>query len=103
MIIAMEHGSESADDAAFQRKLWIERDLRVPPHRRIDPDSHPTLKDIEDRIRGEHSAASLGLLAAERRCSSDVIGYCGLIPNVYGQDGEPELAYEFLRTRWGQG
>nr|WP_308465638.1 GNAT family N-acetyltransferase [Glaciibacter superstes] len=22
---------------------------------------------------------------------------------MHGQDGEPELAYEFLRTVWGQG
>jgi len=42
-------------------------------------------------------------LAAERRGSGDVIGYCGLIPNVHGQDDEPELAYEFLGRVWGQG
>ncbi|HEY5221541.1 MAG TPA: GNAT family N-acetyltransferase [Microbacteriaceae bacterium] len=93
-------------DAALQRELWAERDPRVPPHRRIDADGHPTLKELEDRIRREAASASdtsLGLLAAERRGSGDVIGYCGLIPNVHGQDGEPELAYEFLREVWRQG
>jgi ribosomal-protein-alanine N-acetyltransferase len=90
-------------NAALQRELWTERDLRVPPHRRIGPDGHPTVEDIEDQIRRGDPDLSLGLLAAERRGSGDVIGYCGLIPNMHGQDSEPELAYEFLRTRWGQG
>ena len=90
-------------DAALQRELWTERDPRVPPHRRIDPDGHPTVEDIEDWIRRGDPDASLGLLAAERKNSSVVIGYCGLIPNVHGQDGEPELAYEFLRKVWRQG
>ncbi len=78
-------------DAALQRKLWTERDPRVPPHRRIAPDGHPTLQDIEDRIRRGDRDASLGLLAAERRDSGNVIGYCGLISNDHGQDGEPEF------------
>lgn len=90
-------------DAALQRELWTERDARVPPHRRIDADGHPTLADLEDRIRHPDPDASLGLLAAERRDSGEVIGYCGLIPNLHGQDGEPELAYEFLRKIWRQG
>jgi RimJ/RimL family protein N-acetyltransferase len=90
-------------DAALQRELWTERDARVPPHRRIDADGHPTVEDLEDHIRGPEPDASLGLLAAERRDSGDVIGYCGLIPNVHGQDDEPELAYEFLRRIWGHG
>lgn len=90
-------------DAALQRELWTERDPRVPPHRGIDPDGHPTLEDLEDRIRRPEPDASIGLLAAERRDSGDVIGYCGLIPNLHGHDGEPELAYEFLRKVWRQG
>ena len=90
-------------DAALQRELWIERDPRVPPHRRIASDGRPTLKDLEDRVRRGDPDASQGLLAAERRDSGKVIGYCGLLPNDYGQDGEPELAYEFLRAAWGQG
>lgn len=90
-------------DATLQRELWTERDPRVPPHRRISPEGHPTLEDIENWIRREDPDDSLGLLTAERRSSRDVIGYCGLIPNVHGQDGEPELAYEFLHTVWCQG
>jgi ribosomal-protein-alanine N-acetyltransferase len=120
IIIAMNHARVSAgevvletdrlllrrwrvSDAAVQRDLWTERDPRVPPHRRIAPDGHPTLEDIEDWIRRGDPDASLGLLAAERRGSGDIIGYCGLIPNAHGQDGEPELAYEFLRKVWHQG
>jgi len=90
-------------DAALQRELWTERDARVPPHRRIDADGHPTVAELEERIRRAVPDASLGLLAAQRREDGEVIGYCGLIPNVHGQDGEPELAYEFLRRSWGQG
>jgi ribosomal-protein-alanine N-acetyltransferase len=90
-------------DAALQRELWTERDARVPAHRQIDPDGHPSVTDIEDWIRRGDPVDSLGLLAAERKGSGDVIGYCGLIPNVHGQDNEPELAYEFLRRIWHQG
>ena len=89
-------------DAAFQRQLWTERDPRVPPHR-IGGDGHPTLEDIEGWIRSGDPDPSLGLLVAERRGSADAVGYCGLIPNVRGQDGEPELAYEFLHLVWRQG
>ena len=90
-------------DAALQRELWTERDPRVPSHRRITPDGHPTVAELENRIRSGNSDPSLGLLAAERRDSGEVIGYCGLIANVHGQDGEPELAYEFLRRAWHRG
>ncbi|SEI16607.1 Acetyltransferase (GNAT) domain-containing protein [Leifsonia sp. CL147] len=61
------------------------------------------MEDIEDWFRRGDPDASLGLLAAQRKSSAEVIGYCGLIANVHGQDGEPELAYEFLRRVWGQG
>jgi RimJ/RimL family protein N-acetyltransferase len=90
-------------DAVVQRELWTERDPRVPPHRRIGPDGRPTLAELEDWIRRADQTGTLGLLAAERKGTGDVIGYGGLIPNVHGQDGEPELAYEFLRKVWGQG
>ncbi|WP_326964294.1 GNAT family N-acetyltransferase [Arthrobacter sp. PL16] len=63
----------------------------------------PTLNDLEDRVRRGDPDASLGLLAIERRDRGDVIGYCGLIANDHGQDGEPEMAYELLRAVWGQG
>jgi [ribosomal protein S5]-alanine N-acetyltransferase len=90
-------------DAALQRELWTERDPRVPPHRRISPDGRPTLEDIETWIRSGDPNASLGLLAAERRSSGAVIGYCGLLLNTHGQEGEPELAFEFLREVRRQG
>ncbi|MBT1001487.1 GNAT family N-acetyltransferase [Paenarthrobacter sp. DKR-5] len=90
-------------DAATRRKLWSERDPRVLPHRRISPDGHPTLEDIEEWIRRGDRDLSPGLLAAEQKSSGEVIGYCGLIPNGYGQEGEPELAFEFLRKVWRQG
>ncbi|WP_308465639.1 GNAT family N-acetyltransferase [Rathayibacter soli] len=35
-------------DAALQRELLAERDPRVPQHRRIGPDGHPTVEDLED-------------------------------------------------------
>ena len=86
-------------EAAIQRELWIERDPRVPPHRRIDADGHPTVADIEDGIRAAQPS-SIGLLAVERKAAGDVIGYCGLVDR---SEGEPELAYELLRRVWGQG
>ncbi|MGO4121117.1 GNAT family N-acetyltransferase [Arthrobacter sp. YAF16] len=90
-------------DAAVQHELWTERDPRVPPHRRISPDGHPTLEEIADGIRRDDGLPFPGLLAAEQKSSGQVIGYCGLIPNRHGQDGEPELAFEFLRRVWGRG
>ncbi len=90
-------------DAAIQHELWTERDPRVPPHRRIDADSRPTVKDLEDWIRSRDRSQSLGLLAAERKGSGEVLGYCGLIDNTHGPGGEPELVFELLHRAWGQG
>ena len=56
-----------------------------------------------DRIRDEYVQPRLGLLAAVRKDSREIISYCGLIANAHGQDHEPELAYEFLRREWGRG
>ena len=89
-------------EAAIQRELWTERDPRVPAHRRIDADGHPTVADIEEGIRAA-SRSSSGLLAVERKATGDVIGYCGLVDKGRGAEGEPELAYELLRRAWGQG
>jgi RimJ/RimL family protein N-acetyltransferase len=89
-------------EAAIQRELWTERDDRVPAHRRIDADGHPTVADIEEWIRASPSS-SIGLLAVERKDAGDVIGYGGLIDSDRGPEGEPELAYELLRRVWGQG
>lgn len=91
-------------EAAVQRELWTERDPRVPPHRRIDADGHPTIAELEEAIRtSQPSGGSLGLLAVERKSSRDVVGYCGLIDSGRAADGGPELAFELLRRVWGQG
>lgn len=90
-------------EAVVLRELWAERDPRIPPHRRIDADGRPSINDVENSIRSNSRSHSLGLLAAERKGSGDVIGYCGLIDNTHGPAGEPELAFELLRRAWGQG
>src|SRR5580658_576910 len=84
-------------------ELWTERDPRVPPHRRIDPDGRPTVGDLENWIRTNEPSSSIGLLAVERKDARDVIGYCGLIDSGRGSNGEPELAFELLRRAWRQG
>ncbi|WP_405021256.1 GNAT family N-acetyltransferase [Kitasatospora sp. NBC_00070] len=89
-------------EAAVQRELWTERDPRVPPHRRIDADGHPTVAELEDSIRS-NQLWSIGLLAVERKTSRDVIGYCGLVDSGRGSAGEPELAFELLYRVWRQG
>src|SRR5579875_3606467 len=89
-------------EAVVLHELWTERDPRVPPHRRIDADGHPTVTDLEDWIR-TNQPSPIGLLAVERKAAGDVIGYCGLIDSGQGPDGEPELAVELLRRLWGQG
>ncbi|MFE6888126.1 GNAT family N-acetyltransferase [Streptomyces sp. NPDC057694] len=91
-----------ATEAAVQRELWTERDPRVPAHRQIDADGHPTVAELEDSIR-THQVWSSGLLAVERKASGDVIGYCGVVDNERGPAGEPELAFELLRRVWRQG
>jgi [ribosomal protein S5]-alanine N-acetyltransferase len=88
-------------DAALQREMWLERDPRVPSHRRIDADGHPTVTDIEESIRAA-GPSSCRLLVVERKGEGGALGYCGLIDSGRGPQ-EPELAYEFLRRFWGQG
>jgi len=89
-------------EAVVQRELWTERDPRVPPHRRIDADGHPTVAELEDAIRTDRPS-SIGLLAVERKAPREVIGYCGLIDSDRAPEGEPELAFELLRRVWGRG
>ncbi|MFJ6610234.1 GNAT family N-acetyltransferase [Streptomyces sp. NPDC091289] len=89
-------------EAAVQRELWTERDPRVPPHRRIDADGHPTVAELEDSIRTNELWSS-GLLAVERKATRDVVGYCGIVDSGRGPAGEPELAFELLRRVWCQG
>lgn len=90
-------------DAALQRELWAERDPRVPAHRRIGADGRPTIAELERRIRTSPAPRAIGLLAAERKGTDAVIGYCGLIETADVPAGEPELAFELLRRFWGQG
>lgn len=87
------------DEADVMRELWTERDPRVPPHRRIDAEGHPTIAELENHIRARRSS----LLAIERKDAGDVIGYCGLVDSGRGAEGEPELAFELLRRVWCQG
>jgi RimJ/RimL family protein N-acetyltransferase len=89
------------DEAGIQREMWLERDPRVPPHRRIDAAGRPTLAEFEEGIRNQ-TPSTVGLLALERKDAGDVIGYCGLIDSGRGPR-EPELAFELLRRFWGQG
>lgn len=50
------------DEAATYRRLWTERDLRVPVHRRIDADGRPAVADVAGRLADE-----AGLLAVRHR------------------------------------
>jgi ribosomal-protein-alanine N-acetyltransferase len=61
-------------EAAVQREMWSERDPRVPPHRRIDADGHPSLAEFEEAIRADEPS-SIGLLAVERLRRSWGQGY----------------------------
>ena len=90
-------------DAVLRRELWTERDPRTPPHRRIGADGRPTVADLEAAIRSERPPSTTGLLAVTRRDTGEVIGYCGLLADGRGPDGEPEIAYELLRRTWGRG
>ena len=90
-------------DAIVYRQLWTERDLRVPPHRRINAEGRPTVEDIAARIRAEREAPGPRLLTVERKDTADVIGYCGLTVHGSGSPDEPELAYELLRAAHGRG
>ena len=93
----------TAAEAAIYRRLWTERDPRVPPHRRINSEGRPAVEDIAARIRAERTEPGPGLLAVERKGTADVIGYCGLIIAGNGSPDEPELAYELLRAAHGCG
>src|SRR5580698_1616378 len=88
-------------EAVVLHELWTERDPRVPPHRRIDAEGHPTVPVLEGWIR-TNQPSPIGLLAVERKADRDVVGYCGLIDRGRGTDGEPELAFELLRRVWRQ-
>ncbi|WP_242613710.1 GNAT family N-acetyltransferase [Herbihabitans rhizosphaerae] len=90
-------------EAAIYRQLWTERDPRVPPQRRIDPEGRPTVADIAAEVRAERANSGPGILAVERKGTADVIGYCGLIFPGNAPPDEPELVYELLRAAHGRG
>lgn len=87
-----------AEEAATYRRLWTERDPRVPEHRRIDADGRPTEADIAAQLGAEP-----GLLAVHRRDTGEILGYCGLTVHGSGTPDEPELAFELLRAAQGRG
>ena len=89
-------------EAAVIRRLWQERDLRVPPHRRLDADGHPTIEDLEQWVRAQRPVR-LGWLAMECTLEGEVVGHCGLITGDRVPAGEPEIAFELLRHAWGRG
>ena len=90
-------------DAAFQHLLWSERDPRVPAHRRLSPDGHPTVAELGERLRRYRQEPCPGLLVIEREDGGGAIGYCGLVASQLGDADEPELAYELRRSAHGQG
>lgn len=51
-------------EAAIYRQLWIERDPRVPPHRRISPEGRPTEADIAAQILAEREEPGPGTSSA---------------------------------------
>lgn len=89
-------------DAAFHRGLWIERDPRVPPHRRIDSEGNPTVEKLAEWIRRSPEDGSIRTLVVELRETGERLGYCGLVDSD-GRPDEPEIAFEFLRRHWGHG
>ncbi|MET3769890.1 RimJ/RimL family protein N-acetyltransferase [Marisediminicola sp. UYEF4] len=89
---------QRVSDAAIYRQLWTERDVRVPPHRRISLEGRPTEEDIATQIQEEREASRPGLLAMERKGTAGAIGYCGLVFNGNASNEEPELAFELLRA-----
>ena len=90
-------------DADVYRRLWTERDPRVPPHRQIDPQGRPTVEDIAAWIRAELQEPGPGVLGVQLKDSAEVIGYCGLVFHGNGSPDEPELAFELLRAAQGRG
>lgn len=91
------------DEARTYRRLWTERDPRVPARRRIDVDERPTVEDIADHLRSEVLSTGLKVLAVELAETGEVIGYCGLFAVGGRPADEPELAYELLVSAHGNG
>lgn len=94
---------QTPDDAEAMRRLWAERDPRVPDHRRLTPEGHPTVDEIAARIREDVAEDAPGLLSILRRDSGEMIGYCGLVARGDRTADEPELAFELEEASHGRG
>ena len=91
------------EEEATYRRLWTERDPRVPARRRIDAQGRPSIEDVADHLQAEVELVGLKVLAVELRETGEVIGYCGLFSVDYRPPDEPELAYELLVEAHGHG
>ena len=92
-------------DADLVHRLWGERDVRHPPHRRVDGEGHPSLEEVRDRLEVQEEESlrtGIGLLAVERRDAPGAVGYCGLVVGSASVE-EPEMAFELLRAVHGSG
>lgn len=90
------------EEAEVYRRLWTERDPRVPARRRIDADGRPSVEDIAEQLRAEVAATGLKVLAVAVAETGEVMGYCGLFAVDGRPADEPELAYELLLSAHGQ-
>jgi [ribosomal protein S5]-alanine N-acetyltransferase len=88
------------EDALAYRRLWEERDPRVPAHRRVAPDGTPSVADIAARL---DDPAQADVRTVEHRETEEVLGYCGLRWDGAASDTEPELVYELARAHHGRG
>lgn len=111
-------------DAGMHRRLWSERDPRVPTRRRIGADGRPTVADLEEWIRRGRETTTAEVpgtlvvepVARENRAEGDAaspetdsqehreaIGYCGLVRTSHDPEDRIEIAYELLRQSHGRG
>lgn len=93
---------QAVTDAEVFHQLWTERDERVPAHRKLDAHGRPTVSDIAAHIANEASARS-DLLTVQNGATGEVYGYCGLVFMDNGAEGEPEIAFELLRSAQNHG
>jgi [ribosomal protein S5]-alanine N-acetyltransferase len=61
-------------EAAIYRQLWTERDLRVPPHRRINSEGRPTVEDIAAQSVRSRGQGFLRWSGRARPTSSGIAG-----------------------------
>jgi hypothetical protein len=67
----------SVDEAAIYRQLWTERDLRVPPYRRINSEGRPTVEDIAAQILAEREESGPGFWRWSGRARATSSGIAG--------------------------